>query len=170
MKMTVPNFNDHAEPKPKKPFTLYLSTPLYLSTTIISLASHLLLIFSSDGYDNSQDDIFLFPLIALFSSLMTGPIRCFFWVVSFCVRVRFVSDAEEEYGISLGDDGQEERRRGKGSGWTLIGKILGSWNAWVAATLMASVGVRLWRLIVNAKGRDLAPQAGWGAAVLGVAW
>ena len=51
-----------------------------------------------------------------------------------------------------------------------VGDILLSWNAWLAATLVAALVVLIWRFVQNAKDTALLPQAGWGAALLGVAW
>ncbi|KAL6714700.1 hypothetical protein ACLMJK_008125 [Lecanora helva] len=153
----------------KEPFALYLSTPLYFAITIISLAALILLIFSGDGYDYGQDDLILFPIIALFFSLMTGPVRCFFWVCSFCVRVRFVKENDADEGrIRLGDEDSYNQKRPMFN-LEIAGKILLSWNTWVAAALIASLGVLIWRFVENAKGRALTPQAGWAVALLDVA-
>ena len=51
-----------------------------------------------------------------------------------------------------------------------IRQILLSWNALLAATLTASLGVLLWRLCENGKGRILNPEAGFGTLVLAIDW
>lgn len=156
--------------KPKMPTNFYLSTPLYLATTIISLAVLLLLIFSGDGYEDSRehDDLLLIPTLIPFFSLMTGPIRCTFWVLAFCVQVKWLHPRETSQGqIRLGENEEDERRNGRRYEW--VGKVLLSWNACMAAALTASLGVLIWRLVENARGRVLAVQAGYAAAFLGVA-
>lgn len=170
--------------------TVYLSTPLYLGTLAFSLTGLILLICSGDGYHGfpkivtyRQDDCFLFPISAMFVSAMTTALRCFFWVVSFWVEVRWVREGE----IQLFDDVNEGAEEGKGTirlrddrdeteATTLLGKykwvikILLSWNAWLAATLTASLGVLLWRLYENCEGRTLMMEAACGTLCLTFAW
>ena len=108
----------------------------------------------------------MFPIITLFFSLMTGPIRCFFWVLSFGVQVAWLRRKESR--IKLGDEEDEGNEEMSKSCWT--GRILFSWNAWVAAALTASLGVLIWRYAENAEGRMFNPAAGFGAGLLGVSW
>ena len=187
--------------KPTWPTKLYLSTPLYIATLAFGLAGTILLIFCSDGFvdlpndhDRHDDDILLFPILALFISAMTPSVRCFLWLQSWWVQVHWVHpgavfdlegrirmgedeimDAElgeREGGIRLpdndddDDDGKDEMRSMPGYGW--LKYVLLSWNAWLAAILMAGLGVFIWRLSENCQGRPLNVQAGLGALFLGV--
>jgi len=167
--MSMPTFL--GAPEPRARLTLYLSTPLYLATLFFSLSAHLLLIFSGDGYEITMDNAIVFPIIVLFVSLMTAPVRCFFWVCSFCLRVEMVRVEERREGqIRLGDEKEEEEEMRKPGLWKVVGDVLLSWNAWVAATLLAALVFTICRFAQNAKGRALLPQAGYGVTFLGISW
>ncbi len=63
-------------------------------------------------------------------------------------------------------DGDEDEWRCK-KGW---GKVLLSWNAWLGATLAASLGVMVWRYVEGARGRMLRDEAGCAAVLLAADW
>ena len=186
--------------KPTRPKKLYLTTPLYIATLAFGLAGTILLIFCGDGFDTLpndhgrySDDIMLFPITALFISAMTPSIRCFLWLQSWWVQIRWVRpgaaafndegriqvDEDEILDAELGerwgvirlpeyDDGEDKMTSMRRFGW--LTHVLLSWNAWLAATLAASLGVLLWRLSENFRGRALNLQAGLGALFLAVDW
>lgn len=162
--------------------TIYLSTPLYLLTTLVGVTAIVLLAFSSP-----LDDFVIFPNVALLLSVLTAPVRCTLWLLSFWVRVRWVRlrGGEEvvEGSRRLCEEGREGREeRGKreereeredGKGWRYgkrVGEVLLSWNAWVAATLAASWAVLIWRYIVNMRGRMLSGEARCAAVLLAADW
>ncbi len=70
-----------------------------------------------------------------------------------------------EGSIRLADDDGDEWRCKKG--W---GKVLFSWNAWLGATLAASLGVMVWRYVEGARGRMLRDEAGCAAVLLAADW
>ena len=66
------------------------------------------------------------------------------------------------------DDRRDEMRPIRRYGW--LKHVLLSWNALLAATLAAGLGVFFWRLSKNCQGRPLNVQAGLGALFLAVDW
>lgn len=162
--------------KPAKPWIISLSTPLYLATTVFALVAILLIVFSSpDGFEetrgyspdwNFQDDPFAIPNIVLLFSVLTGPIRCFFWAWSFCVQTKWVQQPTKatDGEIRLGDDGEEDAKEG----W--VKKLLLSYNAWLALALAASVAFSIWRLIENAGGRILMVTTGFALVIMAIDW
>ena len=68
--------------------------------------------------------------------------------------IRLPEDGDEDDG---GEDEMISTRK-----FGRLKSILRSWNAWLAATLIAGLGVPIWRLSENCQGRPLNVQAGLG--------
>ena len=66
------------------------------------------------------------------------------------------------------DDGEDEMTSTRR--YARLKSILLSWNAWLAVTLIAGLGVLIWSLSENCQGRPLNVQAGLGALFLAVDW
>lgn len=75
-----------------------------------------------------------------------------------------LSEDEEGEGDDDGDAKGWKYKRGP------VGKVLLSWNAWLALTLTASLAVLIWRFVVNARGRMLRDEAGCAAVLLAADW
>lgn len=77
---------------------------------------------------------------------------------------------EREGMVRLPDDDDRGDEIGSMRSYGWLKHVLLSWNAWLAATLGAGLGVFVWRLSENYRGRPLRVQAGIGALLLAVDW